>query len=272
VIQTVYKDSGASSTWPMLNKTNYHEWASIMKLKLQARQLWDAIEYQDLPYHEDRRTVEAIIAAVPQEMQMPLSEKGSAKEAWDSIAAARIGVDRVRRATLQRLRSDWEKLAFRPGEQIEDFTLRLMALKQQLLLHGDNDIDEERAVERLLRAVPPKYAQLRIAIETLLDFQDLTIEVSGRLKTVDDMEALAAEPAAIGGLLLTREQWRAKEKEEAAASASGKEPRRRPRGGKKQRGKGNRGGGDRGGGDDRGADDDTCLNCGDRGHWARDCR
>ena len=144
VIQTVYKDSGASSTWPMLNKTNYHEWASIMKLKLQARQLWDAIEYQDLPYHEDRRTVEAIIAAVPQEMQMPLSEKGSAKEAWDSIAAARIGVDRVRRATLQRLRSDWEKLAFRPGEQIEDFTLRLMALKQQLLLHGDNDIDEER--------------------------------------------------------------------------------------------------------------------------------
>ena len=106
VIQTVYKDSGASSTWPMLNKTNYHEWASIMKLKLQARQLWDAIEYQDLPYHEDRRTVEAIIAAVPQEMQMPLSEKGSAKEAWDSIAAARIGVDRVRRATLQRLRSD----------------------------------------------------------------------------------------------------------------------------------------------------------------------
>ena len=44
-----------------------------------------------------------------------------------------------------------------------------MALKQQLL-HGDNDIDEERAVERLLRAVPPKYAQLRIAIETLLDF------------------------------------------------------------------------------------------------------
>ena len=86
------------------------------------------------------------------------------------------------------------------------------------------------------------------------------------MKTVDDMEALAAEPAAIGGLLLTREQWRAKEKEEAAASVSGKEPRRRPRGGKKQRGKGNRGGGDRGGGDDRGADDNTCLNCGDRGH------
>ena len=103
MIQTVYKDSGSSSTWPMLTKSNYHEWASIMKLKLQARQLWDAIEYQDLPYHEDRRTVEAIIAAVPQEMQMPLSEKGSAKEAWDSIAAARIGVDRVRRATLQRL-------------------------------------------------------------------------------------------------------------------------------------------------------------------------
>ena len=129
VIQAVYKDSGGSTTWPMLSKTNYHEWASIMKLKLQARQLWDAIEYGDLPHHEDRRTVKALIAAVPQEMQMPLSEKATAKEAWDSLATARIGGERARRTALQRLRREWELLSFRPGEQAEDFTLRLIALK-----------------------------------------------------------------------------------------------------------------------------------------------
>jgi len=159
----------------MLSKTNYHEWVSIMKLKLQARQLWDAIEYSDLPYHEDRRTVEALIAAVPQ-------------EAWDSLATARIRGERARRTALQRLHRECELLSFRPGEQAEDFTLRLIALKQQLALHGDTDINEERAVEKLLRAAPAKYAQLCIAIETLLDFQDLTIEeVSGRLKAVGDL-------------------------------------------------------------------------------------
>ena len=113
----------------MLTKTNSHEWSLLMKVKMQARQLWDAIEYGDLPYHDDRRALEAIIAGVPPEMGAPLADKATAKEAWESIAAACIGVDRVRRATLQRLRKEWENLAFRPGEQVEDFTLRLSALK-----------------------------------------------------------------------------------------------------------------------------------------------
>ena len=65
---------------------------------------------------------------------------------------------------------EWENLAFRPGEQVEDFTLRLSTLKQQMARHGDKDLDEERAVEKLLRAALKKYAQLKIAIETLLDF------------------------------------------------------------------------------------------------------
>jgi hypothetical protein len=39
-------------------------------------------------------------------MGAPLTNKASAKEEWESIAAARIGADRVRRATLQRLRKE----------------------------------------------------------------------------------------------------------------------------------------------------------------------
>jgi hypothetical protein len=68
------------------------------------------------------------------------------------------------------LRKEWENLAFRPSAQVEDFTLRLSALKQQIARHGGKDLDEERAVEKLLRVAPKKYAQLKIAIETLLDF------------------------------------------------------------------------------------------------------
>ena len=275
VIQAVYKDSGGSTTWPMLSKTNYYEWASIMKLKLQARQLWDAIEYGDLPHHEDRRTVKALIAAVPQEMQMPLSEKATAKEAWDSLATARIGGERARRTALQRLRREWELLSFRPGEQAEDFTLRLIALKQQLALHGDTDINEERAVEKLLRAAPAKYAQLCIAIETLLDFQDLTIEeVSGRLKAVDDLQEVLGEPLIIAGKrMLSEEHWHARQKErkkgvQDSASASGKEPRRHPRGGKKQRAKNKYREDD---GERKANRNDICLNCKRPGHWARGC-
>ena len=78
--------------------------------------------------------------------------------------------------------------------------------------HGDKDLDEERAVEKL-RAAPKKYAQLMIAIVTLLDFQDLTIEeVARRLKTVDDLEEEPlSEPISVGGkLMYTEEQWLAR--------------------------------------------------------------
>ena len=38
-VQTVYKDSGTGTPWPMLIKANYHEWSLLMKVKMQARQL-----------------------------------------------------------------------------------------------------------------------------------------------------------------------------------------------------------------------------------------
>jgi DUF2075 family protein len=36
VQQTIYRDSGADMPWPMLTKSNYHEWSLLMKVKLQA--------------------------------------------------------------------------------------------------------------------------------------------------------------------------------------------------------------------------------------------
>jgi hypothetical protein len=39
VQQTIYRDSGAGTPWPMLTKSNYHEWSLLMKVKLQAWQL-----------------------------------------------------------------------------------------------------------------------------------------------------------------------------------------------------------------------------------------
>lgn len=99
-MQTVYRDLGAGTPWPMLTKTNYHEWSLLMKVKMQARQLWDAVDGGDVDFHNDRWVLEAILAAAPPEMGATLTDKASAKLSWDSIAAARVGVDRVRRATL----------------------------------------------------------------------------------------------------------------------------------------------------------------------------
>jgi hypothetical protein len=56
-----------------------------MKLKLQARHLWQAIEDDHVDFHDDRTALEAICSGVPPEMVPTLATKPSAKAAWEAV-------------------------------------------------------------------------------------------------------------------------------------------------------------------------------------------
>lgn len=150
----VCRQSGVGTPFPMLTKTNYHEWSLLMKVKMQARQLWDAVAVGVVDFHNDRWVLEALCAATPPELGASLADKATAKLGWESVATARISGNRIRHATLQRLRQDWEALAFLPGEQIEDFALQLSNLMQQMARDRNEDLTEARAVEKLLHCMP----------------------------------------------------------------------------------------------------------------------
>jgi hypothetical protein len=120
-IQAIVRDVGPGGGWPTLSKTNYVEWATVMRVRLQVRHMWEAVQYGDVDYYEDRRALDALIATVSSEMQFSLSKKQTAKEAWDAIAAARIGSNLTRKAMLQALHKEWENLAFKPDEDVDDF-------------------------------------------------------------------------------------------------------------------------------------------------------
>jgi hypothetical protein len=134
--------------------------------------------------------LDALIAVVLSEMQFSLSKKGTAKEAWDAIAAAHIGSDRARKTTLQALCKERENLAFKPGEDVDHFALRLNTLQQKMVQFGDDTYDEERAVEKLFRCIPEKYKQIARSIKSLLDLSTMSIEeVIGHLKVIDGDES-----------------------------------------------------------------------------------
>jgi len=81
---------------------------------------------------------------------------------------------------------------------------------QQMAQHGDVDLMEVRAVEKFLCIIPKKYSQIALAMEMLLDFEDLSIEeVIGRLKAVEDHEEVPPiKLVAISDkLLYTEERW-----------------------------------------------------------------
>ena len=79
MLQTVDRDSRAGMSCPMLTKSNYHEWSLLMKVKLQARRLWEAVHVGGGDYDDDRRALEALCAAVPTELGASLANKATAK-------------------------------------------------------------------------------------------------------------------------------------------------------------------------------------------------
>ena len=269
VVERVVKEVGCGN-YPTLTRTNYTEWSLLMKVKLQARGIWDAIELGVDDFQEDRMALEAILQAVPPEMVPGLAVKRTAKEAWEAIRAMRVGSDRVRKGKVQQLKKEFEMISFRDGESVDDFALRLTNLVTSLATLGA-PIDETQVVEKFLRVVPPRLSQIALAIETLLDTSDMSLEeVTGRLKAAEDRLESPEPLREQGKLLLTEEQWQQKMKERQDGSSS-----RPARGSAQRRRRPPHKNGGEGGSDHATARDsprnDTCRNCGRRGHWAKDC-
>jgi hypothetical protein len=162
--RVVREISVGPANWPLLTKTNYTEWALIMKIKLQARNLWEAIEPGDVTLQEDRMALDAITSVVPQEMLASLAVKVTAAEVWEAVRSLRIGSEAVRNMRAQRLRTEFESIRFKEGEIVDDFTMRLGSLVAELDTLGEV-IKEQQVVQKLLRVVPKHLSQVAVAIE-----------------------------------------------------------------------------------------------------------
>jgi hypothetical protein len=157
VREVIQESSGGGAgivSWSTLTKTNYTEWAILMRVQLQ-----DAVETDDVPGRQERQALGAILRSVPTEMVQVLAAKDNAKAAWDAIKTMRVGVDRVREARRQKLRKDFDKLAFNADENMEDFSLRVSSIVTELQSLGDTT-SELDGVQKILRVAPRRYGQM----------------------------------------------------------------------------------------------------------------
>jgi hypothetical protein len=79
VQQVVQKTDGS---WPMLNRTNYVDWALLMQVMLEVRQLWVTVNNGMLECEMDRTARECLLRSVPPKMLSTLAIKATANEAW----------------------------------------------------------------------------------------------------------------------------------------------------------------------------------------------
>jgi hypothetical protein len=229
----------------MLTRTNYSDWALVMRVQLQGQGRWEVVEHGVGEYHDDREALGAILRAVPPEMLRSLAVKDTAKEAWDALKTLRLGSERVREARAQTRRSEFENLRFKDGEKVEQFAMRLTGIMHDLEVLGDG-VAEHKAVLKFLRVVPKRFKQLAHSIQQLLDLKTMTVEeLTGRFLAVEEELDLEEEEGGQHGgthLLLTEKEWRARDRNGAGKKKNNFDIRKV-----------------------------RCYNCQVYGHYARDC-
>lgn len=97
-----------------------------------------------------------------------------------------LGVERVKKARVQTLKSDFKDLRMKETECIDEFAGKISGLADKLSDLGAAMMDAE-LVKKLLDSVPSKFLQVIAAIE---QFSDLDImpfdEAIGRLKAYEE--------------------------------------------------------------------------------------
>uniref|UniRef100_J3LVD2 DUF4219 domain-containing protein n=1 Tax=Oryza brachyantha TaxID=4533 RepID=J3LVD2_ORYBR len=123
----------------MLSDTNYGVWAIKMKLVL---------------HH----------LAVPDAGMMAITDKDTAKEAWEAIEKINIGEDRVKNGRLQALKRRFDRLYMEDSETIAEFSPKLTALVGEMCSLGGK-VKDRVIVKKLFSAVPDKFLQIGGTIE-----------------------------------------------------------------------------------------------------------
>jgi hypothetical protein len=210
-----------------------------------------------------------------------LLNKKSVKEAWEAIKTMRLRADRVKEVNAQKLLAEFEAMAFKSGETIDDFAIRITKLVTDLRGLGEESVTDTRVVKKFLRVVPSRYSQVAVAIELTKDLKTLTIEeLVGHLRAAEErLEQLVEQVTEkTSKLLLTEEEWMERNKARMVSESSVSSSKGTGGGGnygKKEKHwkKKNFGGGD-GRNLDTGAPrrKGKCRKCGEYGHWGKECK
>ncbi|KAL9253542.1 hypothetical protein AKJ16_DCAP06673 [Drosera capensis] len=290
--QQVSKQSGGMSfKFPMLNSSNYTVWAIKMEAILDAQEVWEAVnpaEEEEVNSRNDKKARAYILQAIPEDVLLQITKKKTAKEIWESLKTRYLGADRVKKARLQTLKSEFDALRMAEQESIDEFAGKLSGMSSRFTSLGA-DLDFAALVKKLLDCVPERYFTVVAGIEQFYDLETMPFEEAiGRLKAFEERARLRENTGSGGSQLMfthnerqapqgnnTGEASSFAQEYESVISDRGKGEWREQSRGKSDRNSNYAKCQEGTGGNDRRSRDKShikCFNCGKMGHYASECR
>jgi hypothetical protein len=119
-------------------------------------------------------------------MRQALGSQKTIKEAWGVVKTMRLGADRVKAVNAQKLLKEFENIAFKDGESVEDFGMRITNLVSNLKTLGEI-VEDNHVVKKFLRVVPVWFTQVVMSIEMSCDLRTLIVdELVRRLRAAEE--------------------------------------------------------------------------------------
>ncbi|KAL8091879.1 hypothetical protein AgCh_034225 [Apium graveolens] len=85
----------------------------------------------------DKIALAAIYQGIPEDILLALAEKKTAKEAWEAIRTMFQGAERVRTAKVHTLKAEFEAMAMRETDSLDDFYLKMSGIVTNIRTLGE---------------------------------------------------------------------------------------------------------------------------------------
>lgn len=172
---------------PKLTETNYTTWALLMETILKAHSLWETIDVKNVVDEKKAHTSKAMIfQTLPEDVLMQVAQCSTTKEVWDSIKVRFIGVDLVQKARSQTLRSELESLRMKENETVSSFASKLSNMRA-IFRNLGTTLESKIIVRKLLNSVPKKFLPIVATIEQYQDLDKMSFEEAvGRLTAFEE--------------------------------------------------------------------------------------
>ncbi|PNT62265.1 hypothetical protein BRADI_4g00713v3 [Brachypodium distachyon] len=111
--------------FPMLTTTNYAAWALRMRYILRVNGAWGAVDPENSSKVIDESKEELAMTIISQSIDdgtlLRVAEKENAADVWAALRSMHVGVEHVREARIQSLRSEFDRLKMGDAESVDDF-------------------------------------------------------------------------------------------------------------------------------------------------------
>ncbi|GAU50271.1 hypothetical protein TSUD_131240 [Trifolium subterraneum] len=169
----------------------YEHWAMLMENLLRSKEFWPLIE-TGVTIAPPNATVEQIrtanesklldlkvknylLQSIDRTIMETILTRETAKYIWEAMQRKFQGSTKVKRAQLQALRREFEILAMKESESVDEYFGRVLTIANRMTAHGER-LEAVTIVEKILRSMQPKFNHVVCSIEVSCDVTSLFVE------------------------------------------------------------------------------------------------